>query len=307
MLRVGFSGGTLIPAVFSAVFLLFPMRRPAVATTLAGMLAVLAPTVGPIVGGWITETYSWHWLFLINLAPGVLAAGSAIWLLPREAPRWGEARTLDIGALVLLAVSLASLEIALKTGPQHGWLSPQALALAVVSLATGGLFVVRTLRAAHPLVRLQAFVNRSFAVGCLLSFVLGIGLFGSVYLLPVFLGAVRGYGSLAIGEVMLVTGVAQLATAPVAVALERRVGARGLTALGFALFAAGLYMSTARDHPDGICADVLAADRAWRSDHVLLAAANPHGAGPPAARERSPTRSGLFNLMRNLGVRSVWR
>src|SRR5271165_2515549 len=66
----GFSGGTLIPAVFSAVFLLFPVRRQGVATMLAGVLAVLAPTIGPIVGGWITETYSWHWLFLINILPG---------------------------------------------------------------------------------------------------------------------------------------------------------------------------------------------------------------------------------------------
>src|SRR5664279_3571311 len=71
----GFSGGTLIPAVFSAVFLLFPLRQQGVATTIAGVLAVLAPTVGPIVGGWITHTYSWHWLFLINVLPGIIAAG----------------------------------------------------------------------------------------------------------------------------------------------------------------------------------------------------------------------------------------
>ena len=73
----GFSGGTLIPAVFSAVFLLFPPSRQAIATTLAGVLAVLAPTVGPIVGGWITQTYSWHWLFLINVIPGIVSVGLA--------------------------------------------------------------------------------------------------------------------------------------------------------------------------------------------------------------------------------------
>src|ERR1700751_6147088 len=79
----GFAGGTLIPAVFSAVFLLFPLRLHPVATTMAGIMAVLAPTIGPVVGGWITETYSWHWLFLINDAPGVFAAAATPFLLTR--------------------------------------------------------------------------------------------------------------------------------------------------------------------------------------------------------------------------------
>ena len=71
----GFAGGTLIPAVFAAVFILFPERRQDIATTLAGVLAVLAPTVGPVVGGWITQTFSWQWLFLVNVAPGLACAG----------------------------------------------------------------------------------------------------------------------------------------------------------------------------------------------------------------------------------------
>jgi len=109
----GFCGGTLIPGVFCAVFLLFPAHRQGLATTLAGVLAVLAPTVGPVVGGWITDTYSWHWLFLINVAPGIISAGLAVWLLPRAPMRLREARTLDILSLTLMATSLAALEIAL--------------------------------------------------------------------------------------------------------------------------------------------------------------------------------------------------
>ena len=83
----GFAGGTLIPAVFSAVFLLFPIRLHPVATTMAGILAVLAPTVGPVVGGWITETYSWHWLFLINVVPGFVAAAATLAAAARGPPR----------------------------------------------------------------------------------------------------------------------------------------------------------------------------------------------------------------------------
>src|SRR4051812_48177220 len=83
----------LIPAVFSAVFLLFPIRLHPVATTIAGIMAVLAPTVGPVVGGWITDTWSWHWLFLINVAPGVVAALATPMLLPRERPRLSDLAT----------------------------------------------------------------------------------------------------------------------------------------------------------------------------------------------------------------------
>ncbi len=119
----GFSGGALIPAVFSAVFLLFPVRRQPLATMIGGSLAVLAPTVGPIVGGWITETYSWPWLFLINVLPGVVAASVASVTLPRARAAFGRLRYLDFVSLILGAVALAALEIAIKEAPERGWTS----------------------------------------------------------------------------------------------------------------------------------------------------------------------------------------
>src|ERR1700743_1950598 len=105
----GFAGGTLIPAVFSAVFLLFPVPQHPLATTMAGIMAVLAPTIGPVVGGWITETYSWHWLFLINVIPGVVAAPAPPFLLPRDKANLADLATLDVISLVLMAIALASL------------------------------------------------------------------------------------------------------------------------------------------------------------------------------------------------------
>ena len=296
----GLAAGTLIPSVFSAVFLLFPKRRQALATTVAGVLAVLAPTVGPIVGGWITETYSWHWLFLINLAPGAVAAVFAAALLPREAARWREARSLDWLSLALMALALAALEIALKEAPRRGWLSPAILGMAATTVGAGAAFGVRTLKARHPLVDLRAFANRDFSLGCLLSFILGGGLFGSVYLMPVFLGAVRGYGALATGEVMLATGLAQLATAPLAVALERRTSPRALSAFGFALFALGLGMSTRETIHTGF------AEMLW--PQIVRGVAIMFCLLPPTrmalghlAEDSIADASGLFNLMRNLG------
>ena len=296
----GFAGGTLIPAVFSAVFLLFPAPRQALATMLAGVLAVLAPTVGPVVGGWITQTYSWHWLFLINIAPGIIAATVAGRLLPKAAVRMQEAAALDWLSLVLIALSLCTLEIALKEAPGRGWNSPLVTGLFLVSATSLLGFVRRCLQSARPIVDLKTFADRNFAVGCILSFVLGLGLFGSVYLMPVFLAFVRGHNALEIGMIMLVTGAAQLAVAPVAVGLERRVDVRLLAAAGFALFAIGLGMSafqTPRTDHDGMFWPQVV-----RGTAVMFCLLPPTRLALGAlSASRVPDASGLFNLMRNLG------
>ena len=296
----GFAGGTLIPAVFSAVFLLFPVRRQGIATMLAGVLAVLAPTVGPVVGGWITETYSWHWLFLINILPGIVSATVAGMLLPGLPMRLQEARTLDVKSLTLIVIALAALEIALKEAPQRGWLSGLVTGLLILSMASMSAFVRGTLRASHPVVDLGAFADRNFTVGCVLSFVLGIGLFGSVYLMPVFLAFVRGHNALQIGLIMLVTGVAQLSTAPIAVALERRLDARLLSAGGFALFAVGLAMSMVQTpQTDG---DAMFWPQVVRGVAIMFCLLPPTRLALGGLDlTRVADASGMFNLMRNLG------
>lgn len=296
----GFAGGTLIPGVFTAVFWLFPPRLQGIATTLAGVLAVLAPTVGPTVGGWITETYSWHWLFLINVAPGILSAVATARLLPVGESVPGAARSLDLISIACMALALAALEIALKEAPQRGWLSPFVIGLLALSVVSGVGFARRSLGRRRPVVDLRTLADPTFAVGCLLSFVLGIGLFGSVYMMPVFLAYVRGHGALEIGMIMLVTGVAQLATSPVAVALERRLDARLLTACGFAVFACGLGLSAFQtpktDFNEMFWPQII------RGAAIMFCLLPPTrlalGHLAPAA---VPDASGLFNLMRNLG------
>src|SRR3954447_17847352 len=175
----GFFGGLLIPVVFSAVFLLFPSRLHAVATTIGGVVAVLAPTVGPIVGGWITDNWSWPFLFLINVIPGVIAACVTPLLLPRQKTNFSELARLDGLSLVVLATALAALMIGLKEAPQRGWLSPACVSLLLGSAGGIAWFVRRSLRSAHPVVQLATLRRRSFAIGCGLSFCLGAGLFGS--------------------------------------------------------------------------------------------------------------------------------
>ena len=267
---------------------------------LAGVLAVLAPTVGPVVGGWITETYLWHWPFLINVLPGIVSVTVAGMLLPKAPMRLQEARALDFQSLALIALALATLEIALKEAPQRGWNSGLVDGLLLLSLISMSGFVRRTLRADHPLVDLGAFADRNFTIGCLLSFVLGIGLFGSVYLIPVFLAFVRGHNALEIGMIMLVTGVAQLAIAPVAVILERRLDARLLSACGFALFALGLGLSFFQTPKTDY--DAMFWPQVIRGVAIMFCLLPPTRLALGGLDlKRVPDASGMFNLMRNLG------
>jgi DHA2 family multidrug resistance protein len=296
----GFAGGLLIPQVFSAGFVLFPGPGQALATTIAGVLAVLAPAVGPFIGGWITVNYGWEWLFFVNVTPGLAAIAIVAMLLPRDRPLLTLLRSLDLRALVLLAAALACFEIGLKEAPQAGWASLTVAALFALSLGAGTLFVRRTLSAAQPVVDLRTLADRNFAVGAALSFILGLGLYGSVYLMPVFLSFIRSHDAIEIGRIMMVTGAAQLLMAPIAVALERRASARLLTAIGFGLFALGLgasaFQTRATDFDEMFWPQVV------RGVAIMLCLLPPiRLAMGHLSPEAVPDASGLFNLMRNLG------
>jgi DHA2 family multidrug resistance protein len=296
----GFSGGMLIPAVFSGIFLLFPARAHPIAGTIAGVMAVLAPTVGPVVGGWITHHYSWPWLFLINVVPGVITVIATPFLLPRGRPRLKQLKHFDAMSLGLMALALATLEIGLKQAPHSGWFSAVCFGLFALCAVATAIFAIRTLKAVQPIVELATLKVRSFSVGCGLSFCLGVGLFGAVYLMPVFLAYVRQHDPLQIGAIMLVTGAAQLVAAPIAGALESRLDPRWLSAFGFSLFAVGLglsaFESRTADFDEMFWPQVL---RGFAAMFCLL---------PPTRlaletlpHKQVPDASGLFNMMRNLG------
>ena len=296
----GLSGGCLIPLVFSAVFLMFPVRWQGLATTIGGVLAVLAPTIGPTVGGYITQTYSWPWLFLINVLPGVLALAAGAAFVVKGPRETGLLQRLDWLGLGALALGLAALEIALKEAPERGWTSVLILGLLATVVITGAGFLARSLRHGDPIVDLRLFKDRNFALACILSFIFGMGLFGSVYMMPVFLGLVREHGPLDIGLIMLVTGVAQLASAPIAVQLEQRLDARLLTAGGFLCFAVGLGMSFFQTVTTDF--DEMFWPQVVRGAAIMFCLLPPTRIALGMLSEaKVPDGSALFNLMRNLG------
>ncbi|MBS0472982.1 MAG: DHA2 family efflux MFS transporter permease subunit [Proteobacteria bacterium] len=296
----GFCGGMLIPGVFTSVFAMMPEKSRVTATALAGTMAVIAPTVGPAIGGYLTEHYSWHMIFLINLVPGLLVSAAVARFVRLGEPDLKELRRIDYVAIAMAAAFLGTLELVLKEAPKHDWQGAFVYGCILVCFVTGSGAIWRSLFSPHPFVDLRRFRERTFTLGCVLSFVLGLGLYGSVYLLALFLGLIREHSPLEIGTIMIVSGAAQLLTAPLAAMLEVRVDARLLTAVGYGMFACGLIangFTTFRTDYDG-----LFWPQALRGAAVMLCIL-------PATRLALDTLnpvgvadgSALFNLMRNLG------
>jgi DHA2 family multidrug resistance protein len=297
----GFFGGFLIPLVFSAVFLMFEGDAGRTrATMIAGIMAMLAPTLGPTVGGFSTDRYSWHWLFLINVPGGIVAAALVAWAVAIDRPERREAATIDLAAAPFLALFLAGFQVVLSEAPARGWDSPAMLFLMALGLGSGAVTIRRCLTQPAPLVRLAALGQRDFALGCALSFALGAGLYGATFLLPLYLGTVRHHDPFEIGLIMMVTGASQLVAAPFATLLERRSDPRLLTIFGYGLLAIGLIGNAWIEPSDDFWA--LAWQQVARGIAfmfcLLPTTSVALGAFPSAEVANA---SGLFNLMRNLG------
>ncbi len=302
VLRVvqGFCGGMLIPAVFTSIFVMIPKRQEILATTLAGLFAMIAPTIGPFVGGYVTTHLSWNWIFLINILPGLLVA-----LVVALCVRVGGAdpkvlRKLDYATLILAAIFLGSLQLLLNEAPARDWRGAFVFTTAAVCVVAAVTGAWRALTHATPFIDLYRFRRRDFALGSMLSFILGAGLYGSSYILALFLGLVRGHTPLVIGEIMVVSGCAQLLMAPVAAFAETKVNCRLLVALGFLLFGLGLFangLETPRSEFWGLFWPQI-----LRGAAVMLCILPATRLALEGwAKSDVADASALFNLMRNLG------
>jgi DHA2 family multidrug resistance protein len=297
----GFIGGAMIPLAFAASYMIFPKKAQAPVMALVGLTVTLAPTIGPTVGGYLTELFSWHWLFLVNIVPGIAATAIAWTMVDFDEPDFALLRRFDFVALAAMAVFLGSLEYVLEEGQKNDWFEDRGILLFTIACLVGGaVFLWRTFRSRTPIVDLGAFRDRNFAVGSLLTFVLGIGLYGLTYLYPLFLAQVRGYTALQVGETVFVTGAFMFLTAPVVGMLARRTDPRRLIAFGLVLFALSSYDLV------GITADwafgELFLPQAMRGVALMFCMIPINvvalGTLPP---DRIQNASGLFNLTRNLG------
>ncbi|HEY1608231.1 MAG TPA: DHA2 family efflux MFS transporter permease subunit [Paraburkholderia sp.] len=297
----GALGAAMIPTVFTTAFMLFPGRQRVIASTTIGALASLAPTIGPVIGGWITDQWSWHWLFYLNVAPGIVVTLLVSKYVHVDEPDLSLIKRGDYTGILLMCGFLGCLEYLLEEGPRRNWFGDDAiLACAWISAICGFLFIVHAFTAKDPIVDLRALSVRNFGIGSLLSFVTGIGIFVSVFLTPLFLAEVRGFSSLQIGLALLSVGVFQLLALGVYAFLTRIVDMRLLMLFGLCCFGLGCYLYVPLTHD-------------WGWQQLLLPQAlrgiGQQFAVPPivtmALGSLPPSRlksaSGLFNLMRNLG------
>lgn len=297
----GFLGGSMIPTVFTTAFAFYQGQNRVVAAATIGALASLAPTLGPTVGGWITDTYSWHWLFFVNVVPGAFIAVAVPLLVRIDRPNLALLRQADWPGIAFMALFLGCLEYVLEEGPRWDWLGDDAIRIcAGVSGVSGVLFVWRSLTCAHPVVDLRALGSRNFSLGCFFSFVTGVGLFSTIYLTPLFLARVRGFDAWQTGLAVFSTGLFQLLAIPVYAVLARRIDLRWLMMAGLACMGVGLWLYTPLTH-----------DWGWRElllPQAFRGFAQQFAVAPTVtltlgglAPERLKLASGLFNLMRNLG------
>ena len=297
----GFLGGSMIPTVFTTAFIYFSGKQRVLAAATVGALSSLAPTLGPTVGGWITDNYSWHWLFFVNLVPGVIVTVVVPILVRVDKPDLSLLRGADYPGMILMAMFLGCLEYTLEEGPRWNWLSDDTIrTTAWIAGLSGIVFLWRSMTYAQPIVDLRALKKRNFALGSFFSFVSGIAIFATVYLTPVFLGQVRGFSAQQIGFAVFSTGIFQLSAIPIYVVLANRVDLRWLMMFGFACYVASMWSFAPITHDWG--SDQLLIPQALRGFAQQFAVAPvvtlTLGSLPP---ERLKLASGLFNLMRNLG------
>ncbi len=297
----GFLGGAMIPVTYAISFVLFPRRYQTQVTVAVALLVTLAPTIGPTLGGWLTDTLSWRWIFLINIAPGLVCTLGVLALVPAGRMAPGLIRRIDLIGLLFMALFLAGLDYVLEEGSRHDWFEdPTILRVAIIAAVASVLFLWRATSAAEPIVDLRPLSNRNFAAGCTLQLVLGFGLFGLTYLYPLFLGRVGGLSAGQIGATVWVTGLTMLLTAPIFGRLARLTDPRLVCSAGFLLLAASCWAS------QGLTAD-------WRFDQFVLPQVL-RGMGlmccivsttviafATLSDEQAAVGSPLITLMRNLG------
>ncbi|HEY0651355.1 DHA2 family efflux MFS transporter permease subunit [Phenylobacterium sp.] len=297
----GFTGGAMVPLVFATGFAMFEGPKRAAVPAILGMVSTLAPTLGPTVGGLITEYVDWRWLFFMNIVPGVAVTLLFPLLGKVDSASPQMLRRIDWLHVASLAVFLGGLQYVLEEGPRHEWFNDDAvLTAAWVSVVGAVVFFERTFFSTMPVVKLTPFLRPTFAMACVLNLVIGFGLYAATYLTPVYLGRVREFSSLDIGTTVFVTGVAMTVTAPIAARLSTLVDARYVIAVGFSMFAVSLWMFSNITPEWGFW------DLFWpqvmRGLAMLLCIVPAVGMAlngvPP---EQLRYASGLFNLMRNLG------
>ncbi len=297
----GFTGGALIPLAFTLTLIKLPDHHRAKGMALFAITATFAPSIGPTLGGWLTESWGWEYIFYINVPPGLLMIAGLLYGLEKKPPHWELLKSTDYAGIVTLAMGLGCLQVFLEEGHRKDWLESTLIvqlgSVAVVSLI---FFVILQLSRPNPLINLGILRERNFGLTSIASLGMGLGLYGSIYLLPLYLAQIQNYNALQIGQVIMWMGIPQLFLIPLVPKLMKIIPPKLLCAAGFALFGISSFASGALNpdfggeqfHPIQIVRALGQPMIMVTISLIATAYIQPQDAG---------SASSLFNILRNLG------
>ena len=297
----GLFGGALIPMAFTMIMLRLPQSRQPVGMAMFALTATFAPSFGPSIGGYITGTLGWEFIFYLNIIPGLIQLYLLYGNTDRQPMQLNLLRGGDYGGLLSMALFLGPLIVVLEEGTRKDWFGSDFIVrLSIVSAVSMLLFLWFEFKGKNPFINLRLFGRRNFALASIINVALGLGLYGSVYILPVYLAQVQGYSALHIGKVVMWIGIPQLLVIPLVPKLMRHIDLRLLIAFGVFLFALSCFMNSSMSYYSG--GDQLfwpLVIRAIGQPFIMVPLSAMAVAGIEPAQAGSA--SALFNIMRNFG------
>ncbi|MBX9913388.1 MAG: multidrug efflux MFS transporter [Pseudomonadaceae bacterium] len=297
----GFTGGALIPLAFTMTLIKLPEHHRAKGMALFAVTATFAPAIGPTLGGWLTESFGWQYIFYINVPPGLLMIAGLLYSLDKKPTQWSLLNSADYPGILTMALGLGCLQVFLEEGHRNNWLeSDFIVGLGSTALISMILFVILQFSRDNPLINLRILGNRNFGLSSISSVGLGVGLYGSVYALPLYLAQIQGYNAMQIGEVIMWMGAPQLLIIPLVPLIMQRISPKWLCAFGFAMFGFANFAS-------GVLNPDFAGDQ-LNQIQILRAIGLPFVmvtlsliATVSLRAEDAGSAGSLFNILRNLG------
>ena len=297
----GFAGGVLIPMAFTLVLTKLPKPQQPVGLAIFALSVTFAPAIGPTIGGYLTENYGWQTIFYVNVVPTIVMVSALYLTLEKQPTQLKLLKEGDWLGIFTMAVGLSALQTVLEEGNKDDWFSsPFIQRLAVLALVSLSLFIWIEFTTAKPLIRLRLLKQRNFGFGTIATTLLGFALFGSVYILPAYLGQAQGYNAEQIGAVLAWTGLPQLVLIPLVPRLMQRIDTRYIAITGLMIFAYSCFMNMTMS-PD------YAGDQLWIPNIVraigqamVLTPLTSVATGNIAPQDAAAA-SGISNMLRNLG------
>ena len=296
----GVGGGAIIPVSQAILRESFPPREQGMAMGIYGFGVVLGPAIGPTIGGWLTDNYSWPWIFFINIPIGIINMMLVARFLHDPPYLKREKGRIDLLGLGLLVAGLGALQLMLEKGGQKDWFSSGSIVwLAVASFAGMVFFIWRELAAERPAVDLRVLKNVPFASGTMLGGILGIGLYGSLFLLPLFLQQLLGYPAFDSGLVLMPRSLAMALMMPVAGRLYNRLGPRVLIGFGLAVTAFSFWQLSTLSLDVGFW-DLFVPQSLQGAGFGMIFVALSTAALATVAKSEMTAASGLYNVVRQV-------